>query len=176
MKTRKGKRITSEFESELVSLQTGGFFLRCVVDCGTLRSQMFLMFLSLLTPFFLQVMFIGGIRIEKMSLACRKTQSHSFSVWQHTKDGTIKDLVLSSAPCRLPFSLQPLFISLKSLCKTENKAVLAHFSVSEKSNFLWNLARQTFISNSNSAVQCVALIVSKVRYTVMWHLYVVVFA
>lgn len=92
-------------------------------------------------PFFpLQVIVIrlavGRIRIEKLSLARRKTQPYSFAVRQHTKDGTIKDLVLSSAPCRLSFSLQPLFITLKSLCKTENKAVLAHFSMYEKSNFL----------------------------------------
>lgn len=114
--------------------------------------------------FFLQVMFIGGIRIEKMSLACRKTQTYSFTVWQHTKDGTIKDLVLSSAPCRLSFSLQPLFISPKSLWKTENKAVLAHFSIDEKSNFLWNLALQTFNSNnSNSSAHC--LICVKPKYT-----------
>lgn len=125
---------------------------------------MFLMFLSLLTPFLLQVMFIAGIRIGKMSLPCGKTQSYSFSVRQHTKDGIIKDLVLSSAPCRLSFSLQPLFITLKSLCKTENKAVLAHFSMYEKSNFLWNLALQTFISNNcNSSehhLKCV-----KAKYT-----------
>ncbi len=107
-------------------------------------------------PFFLQVidirLAVGRIRIEKLSLACRKTQSYSFTVWQNTKDGTIKDLVLSSAPCRLSFSMQPLFIGLKSLCKTENKAALAHFSMYERSNFLQNLALyQTFLSNNRKS-------------------------
>lgn len=35
--------------------------------------------------------------IKKVILACGKTQSYSSIQWQHTKDGTIKDLVLSSA-------------------------------------------------------------------------------
>lgn len=89
---------------------------------------------------------VGRIRIEKLSLACRKTQSYSCTVWQHTKDGTIKDLVLSSALCCLSFSFQSLFITLKSLCKTENKAVLAHFSISKKvtSSRTWPLIKPFF--------------------------------
>lgn len=43
----------------------------------------------------------------------------------------------------------------------ENKAVLAHFSVYEKSNFLWNLALQTFISNSNSSERCLNCVLAK---------------
>lgn len=136
---------------------------------GKLLSQMFQIFLSLLGLFFLQVIVIRlaveRIRIEKLSFACRKTQCYSFSVWRHTKDGTIKDLVLSSAPCCLSFSLQPLFITLKSLCKTEDKAVLAHFSVYEKSNFLQNLAvYQTFLSNNSDSCSEYRLKCVKAKY------------
>lgn len=48
-------------------------------------------------------MAIGRIGIGKVSLACRNTLPYSTAVWQHTKDGTIKDLVLSSALRSLAF-------------------------------------------------------------------------
>lgn len=159
LKTRKGKEPPADLSQDLFIYRqkiSWNFLMLCCWLRGQPETQMFLMFLSLLTLFFLQVMDIrlavGRIRIEKLSLACRKTRSYSFTVWQHTKDGTIKDLVLSSTPCSLSFSIQPLFITLKSLCKTEDKAVLAHFSMYEKNNFLWNLAfYQTFLSNNSDS-------------------------
>lgn len=48
-------------------------------------------------------MAIGRIRIGKVSLACRKTRPYSTAARRHTKDGTIKDLVLSSALCSPAF-------------------------------------------------------------------------
>lgn len=139
---KKGKGAVSGFQSAFVHLQTENMKEFCHVVLWTVGSfslKCFNVFLSLLTPFFTLGVIrlaVGRIRIEKLSLAFRKTQPYSFTVQQHTKDGTIKDLVLSSAPCRLSFSLQTLFQTLKSLCKTEDKAVLAHFCVYEKSNFL----------------------------------------
>lgn len=48
-------------------------------------------------------MAIGRLRIGKVSLACRKTRPYSTAARRHTKDGTIKDLVLSSALCNPTF-------------------------------------------------------------------------
>lgn len=93
---------------------------------------------------------MGRIRIGKVSLARRKTRPHSAAVRQHTKDGTIKDLVLSSALCSLAFQHSASVHNSKKLVRVGGTKRLAHFSMCEKRNFLQNLA---FYQNTPSQQQ-----------------------
>lgn len=115
--------------------------------CGNSLTQMFGPLFVFSTPLpGLPVMgirmAIGRIRIGKVSLACRKTRPYSTAARRHTKDGTIKDLVLSSALCSPAFQHSASVHNSKKLVRVGgvNKAALAHFSMCEKKNFLQNLA------------------------------------
>lgn len=128
------------------------FLKLCCGPCGSsLDSNVWSAFFVFATPLRgLPVMgirmAIGRIRIGKVSLACRKTRPYSTAARRHTKDGTIKDLVLSSALCSPAFQHSASVHNSKKLVRVGsggrgvNKAALAHFSMCEKKNFLQNLA------------------------------------
>lgn len=90
-------------------------------------------------------MAMGRIRIVKVSLACRVTRPYSTAVQRHTKDGTIKDLVLSSALCSPAFQHSASVHNSKKLVRVEGvgwggeQKMLAHFTMCEMRNFLQNL-------------------------------------